>query len=127
MRPFFLQYEFSEPQTMRSFSLGMGGAGMFPSQIMRPFYLQVSENGQDFKTFFSETSAQHDIRSLPIRTVSFPEIKGKFFRLVFTTGSSITTVGGPDDVGGFGGPTVAPKNFDLLEAIFSPIDRKSVV
>lgn len=121
--PVYFQYEFAKPQTIRSFSMCIGGAGGFPSRIMRAGYLQVSDDGKNFKTFQFLPGVQHDIRSLPVRTFSFPEVRGRFFRVVFVKGSGITTIGGPDDTGGFGMPETAPATFDLMEAIFSPVAK----
>lgn len=115
----YLQYEFPLPFTARSFSLAIGGVGLYPSKVMRPGFLQVSEDGKTYKTFHSIPGSQHDIRALNVRTFSFPEVTGKFFRVVFISGSPISTVGGPDDFGGFMEPAKAPTSFDILEAKFS--------
>lgn len=118
-QPVYLQFEYEKPFSARSFSFAMGGAGMFPSAIMRQGYVQVSADGKVYKTLFALPGAQHDIRALPVRTFSFPAVTARYFRVVFIPGSGITTVGGPDDFGGFGMPLVAPKSFDITEAIFS--------
>lgn len=115
----YLQFEYAKSFTARSFSFAIGGAGMFPSAIMRQGYVQASEDGKTYKTLFALPGAQHDIRALPVRTFSFPAITAKFFRVVFIKGNGITTVGGPDDFGGFGMPATAPTTFSISEAIFS--------
>ncbi|RYU94439.1 glycosyl hydrolase [Emticicia agri] len=124
-QPIYLQYEYAQPFTARSFSLALGSAGFFPSTSMRPGMLQVSDDGKNFKTFHIISGAQHDIRALPIRTFSFPEVTGKFFRVVFLSGPgvTVTTVGGPDDTGGFMGPATPPKSFDIAEVIFRSVAR----
>lgn len=85
---------------------------------MRPGYVQISEDGETFRTLLSLPGAQHDIRALPVRTFSFPQTSARYYRMVFTTGSGITTVGGPDQVVGFGAPATLPLTFDLTEALF---------
>ena len=114
----YLQFEYENPFTARSFSLALGGGAMFPSRTMRAGYVQFSEDGKNYKTLLALPGPQHDIRALPVRTFSFPEITAKYFRVMFVKEATMTTVGGPDDVGGFGGPTTAPKSFDIAEAIF---------
>ena len=80
----WIQFEFTEPQSIRSvtFALGgpvnpfadiMGGAAPSPE-------LEASDDGQSF----------HKIASIPndgaqVHTVSFPETKARFFRLNMTT------------------------------------------
>lgn len=115
----YFQFEYQKPFTARSFSFAMGGAGMFPSAIMRKGYVQASEDGKVYKTLFALPGAQHDVRALPVRTFSFPAVTARYFRLVFVEGSAITTVGGPDDFGGFGMPSSAPESFEITEAIFN--------
>jgi hypothetical protein len=116
--PVYLQFEYEKPFTARSFSLALGDPARFPSRTMRAGYVQFSEDGKNYKTLLALPGPQHDIRALPVRTFSFPEVTAKYFRVVFVKGATMTTVGGPDDVGGFGGPTTAPKSFDIAEAIF---------
>lgn len=122
-KPVYLQFEYPTPFTARTFSLAWGGAGMFPSRIIRLGYVQASQDGKTFRTLFALPGVQHDIRALPVRTFTFPAVEARVFRVVFTSGSGITTVGGPDDVGGFGGPTTAPTTFALTEARFSASGR----
>jgi hypothetical protein len=118
-QPVYLQFEYEKPFTARSFSLALGGGAMFPSRTMRAGYVQASEDGKNYKTLLALPGPQHDIRALPVRTFSFPEVTAKYFRVVFVKGATMTTVGGPDDVGGFGGPSTAPKSFSIAEAIFN--------
>lgn len=117
-KPTWIQYEFAQPFKARAFSVALAQTGTFGSSSMRPGYVQVSSDGKTFKTILSLPGAQHDIRALPVRTFSFPQIAARFYRVVFTTGSGITTVGGPDQAGGFMGPATPPTHFDLTEAIF---------
>lgn len=116
--PVYLQFEYEKPFTARSFSLALGDPARFPSRTMRAGYVQFSEDGKNYKTLLALPGPQHDIRALPVRTFSFPEVTARYFRVVFIKGTTMTTVGGPDDVGGFGGPTTAPRSFDIAEAIF---------
>lgn len=118
-KPVYLQFEFEKPFTARSFSFALLGNANYHSTYMRAGYVQASEDGTDFKTLFALPGPQHDVRAIPVRTFSFPELTAKYFRVVFTTGSGNTTVGGPDDFGGFRQPSSPPISFDISEAIFS--------
>jgi hypothetical protein len=117
--PVYLQFEYEKPFTARSFSFALLGNANYHSTYMRAGYVQASEDGKNYKTLFALPGPQHDVRAIPVRTISFPEVVAKFFRVVFTTGAGNTTVGGPDDFGGFRQPTAPPTSFDISEAIFS--------
>lgn len=119
----YLQFEYPVPITARTFSITWAGADIFPSKITRPGYVQVSQEGKTFQTLFALPGVQHDIRALPVRTFSFPEVTARFFRVVFIAGAGITTVGGPDEVSLFGGPRTPPTTFALAEARFSSAGR----
>lgn len=118
-KPVYLQFEYPTAFTARTFALALGDAGVFPSKAMRPGYVQVSSDGKNFQTLFALPGVQHDIRALPVRTFSFPDVTARFFRVVFVAGSGITTVGGPDDVSPYFGATTPPTTFAVAEAIFS--------
>lgn len=121
-KPVFLQFEYEQPFTVRAFAFAMSGFAMFPSKLMRPGYVEYSIDGVSYHYLVALPGAQHDIRALPVRTLAFPEVTARFFRVVFIAGSAISTVGGPDDPGGFPGFGVipAPTTFDVSEAIFQP-------
>lgn len=116
--PIWIQYEYAQPFKAQAFSIALGVTSIFGSSSMRPGYVEASEDGKTFRTLFSLPGAQHDIRALPVRTFSFPQTSARYYRLVFTKGSGISTVGDPDDFGGFGGPTKPPTHFDITEAVF---------
>lgn len=118
-KPVYLQFEYEKPFTARSFSFALLGNTNYHSTYMRAGYVQSSEDGKNYKTLFALPGPQHDVRAIPVRTFSFPEVTAKYFRVVFTTGAGNTTVGGPDDFGGFRQPTTPPTSFDISEAIFS--------
>jgi hypothetical protein len=122
-QPVYLQFEYATSVQARTFSITWAGADIFPSKIVRPGYVQVSQDGRTFQTLFALPGPQHDIRALPVRTFAFPEVRSRFFRVVFTAGTGITTVGGPDEVSLFGGPRTPPTTFALAEARFSSAGR----
>lgn len=114
----WLQFEFDKPFTARAFSLALAQPGTFGSSAMRSGYVQASDDGQNFRTLAALPGPQHDIRAITERTFAFPETTAKYYRVVFTKGGGLSTVGGPDDVGGFGGPSKPPASFDITEAVF---------
>ena len=122
-KPVYLQYEYQKPFKARSFSFAILGNTAYPSTFIRAGYVQSSEDGITYKTLFPLPGPQHDIRALPVRTISFPEVTAKYFRVVFTTGNGNSTVGGPDDFGGFRQPASPPTSFDVSEAIFSTVAK----
>ena len=122
-KPVYLQYEFEKPFKARSFSFAMLGTTAYPSTFLRAGYVQSSVDGVTYQTLFPLPGPQHDIRALPVRTISFPEVTAKYYRVVFTTGNGNSTVGGPDDFGGFRQPASPPTSFDLSEAIFSTVAK----
>jgi hypothetical protein len=76
----WIQFEFPEPQSIRSVSFALGGPVNPFADIMGgappPPELEASDDGQSF----------HKIASIPndgaqVHTVSFPEAKARFFRL----------------------------------------------
>ncbi len=114
----WLQFAFDKPFTARAFSIALPPAGSFGSNIMRAGYVQASDDGVNFKTLAGLPGAQHDIRAITVRTFAFAETTARFFRVVFTPGGGLSTVGGPDDAGGFMGPAKPPTSFDVTEAVF---------
>lgn len=118
-KPVYLQFEYDRPWTARSFSFALMGNANYHSTYMRAGYVQASEDVVNYKTLLTLPGPQHDVRAIPVRTFSFPEVTAKYFRVVFTTGGGNTTVGGPDDFGGFRQPAAPPTSFDISEAIFS--------
>src|SRR3569833_1241977 len=109
----WIQFEFDKPFTARAFSIALASTGIFGSTTMRAGLVQASDDGINFRTLAGLPGAQHDIRALAVRTFSFAETSAKFYRVVFTPGGGLSTVGGPDDVGGFGGPSKPPTSFDI--------------
>ena len=80
----WMQFEFSEPQSIRSVTFALGGPVNPFADIMGgsapPPELEASDDGQTF----------HEIVAIPydgaqVHTVSFPEAKARFFRLSLTT------------------------------------------
>lgn len=112
----WFQYEYDQPVTVYAFSVALNLTGIFGSSNMRSGFVKASNDGIHYTTIVTMPGAQHDIRAIPVRTWSFSRVTAKYFRIEFTTGSGITTVGGPDDGGFFAGK---PSNeFDVLEAKF---------
>jgi hypothetical protein len=111
----WIQFEFSQPVKAQSFSLATALTGTFGSKDMTTGYVQVSDDGINFKTIVSLPGPQHDIRALPVRTYTFPEVGGRFYRITFTGGSGITTVGNFGSAGYFG---PAPTSMNVTEAKF---------
>jgi hypothetical protein len=78
----WIQYEFPEPQTMRSVTFAMKemdrlsalSAGIGPPEKS----LEASDDGQNFRTI-----AKLPDDGAPEHTISFPPVKSKFFRVVF--------------------------------------------
>ncbi len=114
----WLQFEFAQPYKTQAFTLGIVSTGTFPSSSWRTGSIQGSNDGKNFVTLGSVPGAQHDIRALQVRTFSFPEVAFKYYRVVFTKGHGLSTVGGPDDFGGFGQASKPPTSFGITEAIF---------
>jgi hypothetical protein len=114
----WIQFEFPLPYKTQAFTLGILATGTFSSSSWRAGSIQGSNDGKTFSTLSSIPGAQHDIRALQVRTFSFPEAAYKFYRVVFTKGQGISTVGGPDDYGGFGQPSRPPVSFGITEAVF---------
>ncbi len=113
--PVWIQYEFAQPFKARSFSLALALTGQFGSKDMCTGYVQVSDDGKNFKTIVSLPGPQHDIRALPVRTYTFPETSGRYYRITFLPGSGITTVGNFGSAGFFAPP---PTNLSVTEAKF---------
>lgn len=112
-KPAWVQFEFSKPFTAQAFSVALALSGSYGSSNMRPGSVKLSDDGTNWQTIASMPGAQHDIRALPVRTYSFAPTTGRFFRIEFSEGAGITTVGGPDG-GGFGGAP-AGRTFDIPE------------
>ncbi len=111
----WIQFEFEQPFQARSLSLATAITGTFGSKDMTTGVVEVSDDGKNFKTIQALPGPQHDIRALPVRTYSFPEVTAKYFRITFTGGSGITTVGDFGSAGYFG---PAPSSFHVTEAKF---------
>jgi len=113
--PVWIQFEFAQPFKAQSFSFATAITGTFGTKDMTTGYLEVSDDGEKFKTIVALPGPQHDIRAIPVRTYTFPEITAKYFRITLTGGSGITTVGNFGTAGYFG---PAPTTLDISEAKF---------
>src|SRR5208283_1560962 len=78
----WIQYEFAEPQTMRSVTVAMKNVGMIAAMlagITNPeISLEASDDGQEFRAIVKLPSG-----GAPEHTVSFPSVTAKFFRVAF--------------------------------------------
>ena len=78
----WIQYEFAEPQTMRSVTIAMkeldGLAAMLAGITSPEKTLEASDDGQNFRTIVKLPDG-----GAPEHTVSFPPVTAKFFRVVF--------------------------------------------
>lgn len=113
--PIWIQFEFAQPYKAQSFSFATAITGTFGTKDMTTGYLEVSDDGEKFKTIVALPGPQHDIRAIPVRTYTFPEITAKYYRIRLTGGSGITTVGNFGTAGYFG---PAPTTLDISEAKF---------
>jgi hypothetical protein len=113
--PIWIQFEFTQSFKARSFSLAFDLKNQFGSMDMTTGYVQVSEDGLNFKTVVGLPGPQHDIRALPVRTYTFPEVSARYYRITFTGGSGITTVGNFGSASYFG---PASTSVNILEAKF---------
>jgi hypothetical protein len=111
----WIQFEFDKPFKAQSFSLATALTQGFGSKDVTTGFVQVSDDGKTFKTILSLPGPQHDIRALPVRTYTFPEVSARYYRITFTGGSGITTVGNFGSAGYFG---PAPATVSVTEAKF---------
>ena len=78
----WIQYEFAEPQTMRSLTIVMknmnGIAGLLTGITNPEKSLEASDDGHTFRTVVKLPEV-----GAPEHTVAFPPVKAKFFRVVF--------------------------------------------
>ncbi len=78
----WIQYEFAEPQTMRSVTIAMKEADMLTAMITGitnpEKCLEASDDGQNFRAVVKLPDG-----GAPEHTVSFPPVKARFFRVVF--------------------------------------------
>jgi hypothetical protein len=78
----WIQYEFPQPETVRSVTMVTKGVNWIVSLVAGignpEKSIEVSDDGQNWRTI----AKLADDRS-PEQTVSFPAVKGKFFRVVF--------------------------------------------
>ena len=78
----WIQYEFGEPQTMRSVTIVMKSVNMIAALlagITNPEKsLEASDDGQNFRAIVKLPDG-----GAPEYTVSFPPVTAKFFRVVF--------------------------------------------
>jgi hypothetical protein len=113
-QPVWIQYEYSEPFTTRAFSLAVGPLGRFGSSIMRTGVVQASDDGASWRTLVALPGAQHDIRTLPVRTFAFPATTARFFRVELYEELGVTTVAGV----GPGVLSPPPTTLDVMETVF---------
>ncbi|WP_446742527.1 glycosyl hydrolase [Silvibacterium acidisoli] len=78
----WVQYAFASPQTVRGVTLAMEAASGIAAQLLgtsRPdTYLEASDDGSSFRKVVDVPN-----QNSPEHTVSFPEVKAKYFRVVF--------------------------------------------
>jgi hypothetical protein len=81
----WIQYEFSEPQTLRAITLALnamdGWAGMIAGIGVPKKTLEASDNGRDFRPVLEIPEA----RAAEV-TLAFPPTRARFFRIVFKRG-----------------------------------------
>jgi hypothetical protein len=78
----WIQYEFAEPQTMRSITIATKSGNFIAAMLSGigspEISLQSSDNGQDFRSIMPLPSG-----GAPEHTVSFAAVAAKFFRVAF--------------------------------------------
>ena len=94
----WIQFEFARPQTVQGLTLvaGGGGRGGRGGGGDSGQALEASDNGQDYRTVAAIPGG-----GTAERSIAFPAVTARFFRVTFRTAAPQAGRGGP---GGFGGP-----------------------
>jgi hypothetical protein len=86
----WIQYEFDQPQTIRSITFATrdpGGSASILAGIIPPErFLETSEDGRQFKV-----AAELSVGSSPEYTISFPAVTAKYFRVTFKRAPATST------------------------------------
>ena len=120
----WILYEFSQPQTLHAITLVMGGA--------RPFFdrrpplatpqLESSDDGAQFRVVAELNTLRHGFApggDVPERTIAFPPVAARFFRISWTTAAPPATPAGED----FPGAANAQKpetDYKIAELVLHP-------
>jgi hypothetical protein len=103
----WIQFEFAEPQTIRGFTMALGGWARNSGRgsVKSGQVLQASDDGREFR----------DIVEVPLggaaeHTLTFPPVTAKFFRVSFTTQPPPASMGMP-------ATGSAPAGFQIAELV----------
>jgi hypothetical protein len=117
----WIQYDFGQPQAIRSVTLAtieMGIVTSVATGISNPDkFLEASDDGQDFRVI-----AKLPEGGAPEHTVSFPAVKARFFRVVFKRGPPPVTpswMSGMDPAS-LGGKARPPAFYEVVELALHP-------
>ena len=121
----WVQYEFSQPQTIHAISLAMGGTRSFfdrGAPIPTP-KLESSDDGAQFRMVAELNSLRHGFApsgDVPERTIAFAPVTARFFRVSWTTAPPSANSGLGAD---FPGAAIRPKpetDYKIAELVLHP-------
>lgn len=122
----WIQYEFSQPQTIHAITLAMGGTHTFfdrGAPIPTPT-LESSEDGVQFHLVAELTSLRHGFApggDVPERTIAFTPVTARFFRVSWTTAPPPASSGaGGADFPGAANPAKPETDYKVAELALHP-------
>jgi hypothetical protein len=115
----WIQFEFSEPKAIRSFTLAMkevNWVGEMAGRSNPDRFLEASDDGQSFRTILKLPDG-----GAPEHTFSFPPVKARFFRFTLKpvpTPVSSESMIDPASMGFDAGPV--PTDYEIYELVLNP-------
>jgi len=82
----WVQFEFAEPFRAQAFTICAGVASAFGGPSIPNGEVQVSPDGQNWKTLVALPGPGHAFSGFPLRTFSFPPVSAKYYRVSLVPG-----------------------------------------
>jgi alpha-L-rhamnosidase len=124
----WIQYEFSQPQTLHAVTLAMsgGGGGFFDRAEPVPApQLETSDDGVQFRVAAELNALRHGFApsgDVPERTIAFPPVTARFFRVAWTTPKPTARPAMPDGMEMLGMSNTAKPatDYKIAELVLHP-------
>ena len=122
----WIKYEFNQPQAIHAVTLGMAGGGGFFNRgapVPDP-ELESSDDGVEFHTVATLSPLRHGFApggDVPERTIAFPPVTARFFRVAWTTAKPTPASAGAEmDIPGMPAPPKPATDYKIAELVLHP-------
>lgn len=79
----WIQFGFAQPFRTQAFSIAAGEASTYGGPSIPEGEVQMSQDGEHWRTLLSLPGPGHAFAGFPVRTYSYPPVTARFYRVVF--------------------------------------------